>query len=105
MYSVSGDLFGSSNTTSEAFAVWDARVWTVSAYTSAGTTSALTLQLSNYSGVDPDKAPVASWSNYTVFTPSAATVLFGPSGVRFARLLKGAKGTFVVSYNKSDIDS
>lgn len=100
MYTVSESLFRSSATTSEVIDCRDAFDLSISAWTSAGTTSTLTYQASNYTGVISD-IPEGSWSNWTAFAPSAATILAPILGVRWARLLKGPTGTFVVSYNKT----
>lgn len=101
-FTVSEVLFRSSNTTSETVDMRDAFDLTLSAYTSAGTTSTITVQISDWTGrllIDGDP-PEASWSMWTSAAPSAATVLHPPLGVRYLRALKGPTGTFVVAYNK-----
>lgn len=101
-FTVSEQLFRSSNTTSEVIDVRDAFDYTISAATSAGTTSVFTVQLSNWTGralIDGDP-PEATYSDWTSVAPSAATVIHPPLGVRYARVLKGPTGTFTVRYNK-----
>lgn len=103
--SISEDLFQSSAQTSEVIDCRDAFDLTVSLYTSAGTTSTFTYQVSNWTGQlgisTSGSIPEASWSNWTNFTPSGATVLVPILGVRYARLLKGSAVTAVVQYNKT----
>lgn len=102
---VAEHLFRSSNTTSEVIDCRDAFDLAISAYTSAGTTSVLTYQVSNYTGriglLAEATIPEGSWSNWTVFTPSESTIMSPILGARYARILKGPTGTFVISYNKT----
>ena len=101
-FTVSEQLFRSSVSTSEVIDVRDAFDYSISAYTSAGTTSVFTVQISNWTGssIIHGDVPNATFSDWTVATPSGATVIHPPLGVRYARVLKGPTGTFVVSYNK-----
>lgn len=81
----------------------DAFDWSYSYYTSGGTTSAHTLQLSN--AYDIESIPEASWSNWTQFGKtglgSVATIKFPPLGVRFARILRTASlASLTIDINK-----
>ena len=81
----------------------DAFDWSFSYYTTSGTVSQHTLQLSNAD--DVENIPEASWSNWTKFGTTAllsvATIKFPPLGVRFARILrKGSTASLVININK-----
>lgn len=86
------DGVAESGVTSNVLDTRDAFDFTVSTYTSAGTASLLTYQVSNWTGDigNPRDAsiPEASWSNWTTFTPSAATVLAPVLGAGYARILR-----------------
>ena len=103
-YTVSEQLFRTSATSiaSEVIDLRDAFDISVSIYTSAGTTSIFTCQVSDWTGsvVIDGAPPAASWSDWTVFTPSAATSVHPVIGPRYMRFLKNLTGTFVVTYNK-----
>lgn len=60
---------------------------TVSHWTSAGTASPITLQVSN-EGQASDDVTEASWSAWTSFTPSASTAMAPILGMRWYRLLR-----------------
>jgi hypothetical protein len=74
--------------TSNLIDLRDAFDWTLSTWTSAGTTSTITVQVTS-DGTTADDITAASWSNWTVLDePSAATVTAPILGVRWARLLR-----------------
>lgn len=73
--------------TSQIIDLRDAFDWTLSTWTSAGTASPLTLQVTS-DGTTSADITAASWSNWTVFTPSGATVVAPILGVRWARILR-----------------
>lgn len=102
-FSVSEKLFRSSVSTSEVIDLRDAFDASISAYTSAGTTSVFTIQVSNWTGrLGYDgEPPEASYSAWTVATPSTATIIYPPLSVAYARVQKGPTGTFVVTYVKN----
>lgn len=104
-FTVTQALFSSSNQTSEVVDCRDAFDITVSLYTSAGTTSVMTWQVSNWTGrygVPADGSiPAATWSNWTNFSPSGATAFAPILGVRYARLLKESYVTGVFTVNKT----
>ena len=81
----------------------DAFDWSYSYYTTGGTTSLHTLQLSN--APDIENIPEASWSAWTHFGKtglgSLATVKFPPLGVRYARILRTAStASLTIHVNK-----
>jgi len=81
----------------------DAFDWSFSYYTTSGTVSLHTLQLSN--AYDIESIPEASWSVWTHFGKtglgSSATIKFPPLGVRFARFLRSASGASItININK-----
>lgn len=89
--------------TSELIDLRDAFDWSFSYYTTSGTVSAHTLQLSN--AVGPESIAEASWSNWTQFGKtglgSVATTKFPPLGVRYARILRAASGASItININK-----
>ena len=89
--------------TSDVIDLRDAFDWSFSYYTTDGTVSAHTLQLSN--ALDPDSIPDASWSVWTQFGKtgllSNATIKFPPLGVRFARIRRtGSGASITVDINK-----
>lgn len=66
----------------------DAFDWTLSAWTTGNTTaSVLTIQTTS-DGTMVEDIAAASWSNWTIFTPSAATQVAPILGIRWARLLR-----------------
>jgi hypothetical protein len=73
--------------TSNVIDLRDAFDWTFSTWTSAGTTSPLTVQISSDGTLEADIA-AASWSNFTTFSASAATVTSPLLGARWGRLLR-----------------
>ena len=83
------DGLAESAVTSNVIDLRDAFDFNISTWTSAGTASAITLQVSDWTGDGRLGAvPEASWSNYTSFTPSGATAhphLLGPA---YARVLR-----------------
>jgi len=77
-----------STVTSNLIDVRDAFDWTLSAWTTGNTTaSALTIQTTS-DGTTMDDPAAASWSNWTTFTPSAATQVAPILGIRWARILR-----------------
>lgn len=60
---------------------------TLSHWTSAGTASPITIQVTN-SGESIAGIAAASWSNWTTFTPSAATLVAPVLGFQWMRLLR-----------------
>lgn len=89
--------------TSDILDLRDAFDWSFSYYTTSGTVSAHTLQLSN--AYDIESIAEASWSNWTQFGKtglgSFATTKFPPLGVRFARFLRSASGASItINVNK-----
>lgn len=74
---------------------------TLSIWTSAGTTSPLTIQVTS-DGTREDDITAASWSNYTTFSPSAATVLSAPVlGTRWGRILRTPSlGSYQFRFNR-----
>lgn len=89
--------------TSGVIELRDAFDWSYSYYTTSGTVSLHTLQLSN--AEDGESIPEASWSVWTRFGKtglgSVATIKFPPLGVRFARILRTASGaSLVINVNK-----
>lgn len=60
---------------------------TLSCWTSAGTASPVTVQVTN-SGQTQGEIAAASWSNWTAFTPSGAAFVHLPVGARWYRLLR-----------------
>ena len=92
-----------SGKTSNVLDLRDAFDWSFSYYTTGGTVSLHTLQLSN--AADPENIAEASWSAWTHFGKtglgSLATIKFPPLGVRFARVLRVASGaSLVINVNK-----
>ena len=93
--------------TSNVFHLMDAFDWSYSWYTISGTTSNVTLELSN-SGVQDDASiPEASWSRWTSFgatspaPASQATLEFPPLGIRWGRFRRSASGASVtIDVNK-----
>ena len=73
--------------TSNVFSGRHAFDLTISHWTSAGTASVVTLQVTN-SGQAVDDIASASWSNWTNFDPSAATIVNPILGVRWYRVLR-----------------
>lgn len=73
--------------TSNVIDLRDAFDWTLSTWTSAGTASPLTVQVTSDGTLEAD-ITAASWSNFTTFTASAATVTSPLLGARWARVLR-----------------
>lgn len=74
----------------------DAVAWSFSWYTTAGTTSAHTLQLSNTSvDIRSDLSTIveASWVNYTTFGTGTPAMFFGDAGARWGRILRNPSGS------------
>lgn len=89
--------------TSQVLDLRDAFDWSFSYYTTDGTVSLHTLQLSN--AVGPEDIPEASWSAWTHFGKtglgSLATIKFPPLGVRYMRMLRIASGASLsINVNK-----
>ena len=89
--------------TSNVIDLRDAFDWSFSYYTTSGTVSAHTLQLSN--AFDIENIAEATWSTWTQFGKtglgSVATTKFPPLGVRFARFLRSASGASIsIDVNK-----
>jgi hypothetical protein len=74
-----------SNVTSNVIDLRDAFDWTLSIWTSAATTSPITIQMTS-DGTQIGDIAAASWSDWTVFTPSAATIVSPLLGTRWARI-------------------
>ena len=76
--------------TSKVIDVRDAFDLSVSLWTSAGTASPITYQVSNWTGrIGQDgNPPEATYSDWTNFTPSATTVLAPLLGAAYARILR-----------------
>ena len=90
-FSVPFDPYGGlpeSAVTSNVVDARDAYTLTYSVWTSAGTTSLLTLQVSNDGARIDDPIAEASWSVWTAFTPTGPTMVTGPVGVRWHRWLR-----------------
>lgn len=83
--------------TSQTVDLRDAIAWTMSWTTTAGTTSAHTLQVSNSSvNASLTSVPNASFVNYVTFGTGTPAVIVGDPGVRYARFLRVASGASVV---------
>ena len=92
-----------SGKTSAVIDLSDAFDWSLSYYTTDGTVSLHTLQLSN--APDIENIPEASWSAWTHFGKtglgSLATIKFPPLGLRYARILRIASGaSLTININK-----
>lgn len=75
--------------TSNPLVLRDAFDFTLSTHTTAGTASVLTYQTSNWTGrLGDGNPPEATYSDWTTFTPSAATVIAPILGVPYARILR-----------------
>lgn len=69
---------------------FDARL---SVRTISGTVAGITLQVSNHTGgLHGSEVAEESWSNFTSISPSAATIVALPLGVRWFRSLRTASG-------------
>ena len=91
-----------SDITSNVLRVGDAFDMSLSAYTTAGSTSAYTLQVSNSSRDDSD-IPEAAWTNFQEFALglSVSTLLPVPVGVRHIRVIRNpSNASFVLEFNK-----
>ncbi len=99
----SGDVLSFSGLTSVVVDTRDAFDVSYSIYTSAGTSTGLNYQVSNWTGrllIDGDP-PDTTWSTWTSFTPSASTSIHPVLGMKYGRWFKdGATGTFVFEYFK-----
>jgi hypothetical protein len=74
--------------TSNVVDVRDAVQWTTSWYTTSGSVSTHTLQLSNHSAERPDDPTNASFVNFVAFGTGTPAVIEPPAGVRWARFLR-----------------
>lgn len=81
--------------TSNSFDLRAAVAWTLSWYTTTGTTSAHTLQISNYSGEHVSSVSTG-YINYTTFGTGTPAVVEPPPAVRYGRVLRSASGASVV---------
>jgi hypothetical protein len=82
--------------TSNSFDLRHAVSWTLSWYTTAGTTSQHTLQISNWSNPALASSVSTGYVNYTTFGTGTPAVIEPPTGVRYGRVLRTASGASVV---------
>ena len=80
-------------TSSNVIDLRDAFDFSVSWYTTSGTTTDIDWQVSNYSM--KDSIPEAAWSTWTSLVVSEASFLQPPLGVAFGRLVRTASGASV----------
>lgn len=86
-----------SQVTSNVVDLRDAVAWTASWYTTSGTTSVVTMQISN-SPARPmlgETPAAASWVNYATFGTGSPAVIVGDIGVRMVRFLRLPSGASV----------
>lgn len=78
----------------------DTDTWTLSWYTTAGTSSVHTVQVSNASTY-PSAIPEASWGSALTFAASNQIQTGLPQGVRYGRLLRNPSGgSYVIDVNR-----
>lgn len=82
--------------TSNSFELRAAVAWTLSWYTTSGTTSTHTLQISNYSGSPSASGVSTGYVNYTTFGTGTPTLIEPPIGVRYGRILRSTSSASVV---------
>ena len=80
--------------TSNSFDLTNTVAWTLSWYTTAGTTSQHTLQLSNWTGKSSSVS--TGFVNYTTFGTGTPALIEPPPAVRYGRVLRTASGASVV---------
>lgn len=86
----------------------DAFDQSISWYTTAGSTSTFTVQLSNHSariGIGSEGSAIAeaSWSNFTTVTPSGSSFMQPPLGFRYLRILRTVSGASLVFNTQKQI--
>ena len=92
----------SAGTTSAVVDLRDAIAWSYSYYTTSGTTSAHTIQVSN-SNAASGSVPAASFVDYRTFgvSDSKGAIVFGDVGMRYARFLRDvSNGSFTIDIVK-----
>src|SRR5687767_11898919 len=87
--------------TSNAIDLRDALAWSYSWYTTAGTVSAHTFQVSNSSAESPADVPNASYVARDAFGTGTPALITGDPGIRWGRIIKVVSGSsVVVDFNK-----
>jgi len=93
--------------TSNVIDLRDAAAWTLSAYTSSGTSSVLSVDLSNATGgfpgaMDTAGIPEASWSHHTLFGLTSGASFMTPPNARWARVRRTvSNASYVINVVKT----
>jgi hypothetical protein len=84
-----------SDITSDTLDLRAAAAWSLSWYTTSGTTSAHTLQISNWAGRREGSSVQTGWVSYATFGAGTPGLISPPAGVRYARVLRSASSASV----------